>query len=171
MPEEIELIDEIDRDGRTIATHPRSYLKESAFLHKAVLVLPRTADGRILLGRRAKSKSTDPDLWCCLIGGKVKSGESDDAAAAREMQEEVGMSSPLKKVTSFTYEKPDFRCVFSLFTTKTPVLQSDLVLDPQENQYSRAFAVDEALHMAEEKPEEFAAILIVAMKEFAKNIV
>lgn len=45
--------------------------------------------GRVLLGHR--TKVTEPATWC-LPGGAVEAGESFEAAAARELAEETGIT-------------------------------------------------------------------------------
>ena len=52
------------------------------------MVLVET-DGRVLLGRRVKPG--EPVTWC-LPGGHVEAGESFEQAAAREADEEAGVS-------------------------------------------------------------------------------
>ncbi|MDP3900880.1 MAG: NUDIX hydrolase [bacterium] len=45
------------------------------------------SEGKILLGRR--TRNPQPDWW--IIGGRMKRGESFHAAAARKMEEELGL--------------------------------------------------------------------------------
>lgn len=48
------------------------------------------ADGRLLLGHRAPSRTEYPDVWD-MVGGHVEPGESAVAALVREVREEVGV--------------------------------------------------------------------------------
>lgn len=165
-----ELIDEVDESGKVIATHPKSHIKEHMFLHKAVLVIPFTKDGKYLLGKRAKDKHPFPDSWCCAVGGKVSSGETLEEAAAREMKEELGSARPLRKVTSFLYNRPDYRAIFTIFTTAAPVSPDEFKPDPREVQYLSSFTMDEILEQAREAPDKFSPTFVAAIKEFAKHV-
>jgi 8-oxo-dGTP pyrophosphatase MutT (NUDIX family) len=49
------------------------------------------SDGRLLVHRRAPDKDVWPDRWDVAAGGVVGAGEAWDAAAARELAEEVGL--------------------------------------------------------------------------------
>ena len=49
------------------------------------------ARGRLLLQERDEHAPVDPDTWS-LVGGGVEAGESDAAAAVRELEEETGLS-------------------------------------------------------------------------------
>jgi isopentenyldiphosphate isomerase len=163
-----ELIDEVDRTGKVIATHPASRLKERMFMHSVSLVIPISADNKILISRRAKGKYPYPDTWCCCIGGKSSSGESGEETAAREMEEEIGRTYPVRKIASFVYDEEDYKAVFNLFTTKIPVDPAGLVLNPKEIQYSKAFTPEEVMKMLKERPWEFAPTFIIALREFVK---
>lgn len=164
-----EVIEEIDRDGKVIATHPVSYLKERMFLHRASLIIPKTGKNGILLSRRAKDQHPYPDTWVCGAGGKARPRESDEQAAIREMKEEIGRTYPLKKVATFIYEGREYKAVFSVFTTTVEVSPDDFKLDPKEIQYSKGFRLGEVLKMIKERPEQFAPTFIAAIREFAKK--
>jgi len=51
-----------------------------------------TADGRMVVARRAAHKRVDPGLWDNLAGGMIAAGESVDTALAREAFEEAGVN-------------------------------------------------------------------------------
>jgi isopentenyl-diphosphate Delta-isomerase len=165
-----EFIDEVDKTGKVIATHPKNYLKERMFLHQVVLIIPRSKDGKYLLSLRAKDKYPFPDSWCCAVGGKVNSGETIEEAAFREMKEEIGVTYPVKKVASFLYDKPEYKAIFTVFTTTVIVSPTELKLDPQEIQYSDSLPLNEILKLVEQTPDKFSPTFIAAIKEFAKNI-
>jgi isopentenyldiphosphate isomerase len=164
-----ELIDEVDRADNVIATRPRSDLKKKAFFHNVSLVMLMTRSGKLLLARRANGKPPYPNTWSCGVGGAARSGESAEDAAKREMQEEIGKVYPIKKVSSFVYDK-DYKVIFTVFTTAVPISSDELTLDPEEIQYCRAFTVEEIIRMIKINSEEFAPTFIAAMKEFLEYL-
>ena len=50
-----------------------------------------TANGDLVVARRAEHKQIDPGLWDNLVGGMVPAGESEEQALAREAHEEAGL--------------------------------------------------------------------------------
>jgi isopentenyldiphosphate isomerase len=65
----------------------------------AVLVLRPT--GRILLQQRSKRDLWQPGLWTISSTGHVKMGESYEAAAGRELGEELGIRGELRLVRKY----------------------------------------------------------------------
>lgn len=165
-----ELIDEVDKAGNVIATHPTSHLKEKTFFHNVSLIIPMTKGNRFLFARRARDKHPYPNTWVCGVGGKALSGESAEDAAKREMQEEIGRIYPLKEVTSFVYDEEDYKAIFTVFTTTVPISKNELALDPNEIQYCKAFTIKEIMRMINATPQEFAPTFIIAIKEFSKGV-
>ena len=51
-----------------------------------------TAEGQLVVARRAEDKSIDPGMWDNLVGGMIAAGESELDALAREAYEEAGLS-------------------------------------------------------------------------------
>lgn len=168
MDAKTELIDEVDSSGNYIATHPRSELKKRMFFHKAALIIPIAEEGKVLLGMRAKDKHPYPGTLCCAVGGGIASGETEEQAARREMLEEIGKEYPLRMVSRYVYDQPTDKKIFTLFTTTVPVRPDELVIDPVETQYVKAYGIDEVLKMIEKSPETFAPTAIPAIREFAK---
>ena len=61
-------------------------------IHAVARVHVRDAHGRLLLQRRAASKDIAPGLWDTSVGGHLLPGEEAEAAARREMREELGVA-------------------------------------------------------------------------------
>lgn len=162
-----EMIEEVDWDGNVIAVHPRTLLKKRMFPHKASLVLPKTKEGKIILCKRAKDKHPFPGTWCCAVGGKVMAGETEEQAALREMEEEVGFVRDLIKVTSFNYDEDDYKGLFTIFTTELSM--NDLNPNPSEIEFLQDFNIDEIGDMLKNSPDDFAPTFRVAILEFIKN--
>ncbi len=161
-----EYIDEVDASGRIISSHPKSLLKNKMFMHKVSLVIPRTADGKFILSKRSKNKFPFPDTWCCAVGGKVSSGESEEEAAVREMGEEIGINASIMPVSSTVYDKGDYKGLFSVFTSQLPVNVEDMVLDEDEIQELGCFSLEEIGEMINEDKEQFAPTFRAVLKDF-----
>ena len=65
--------------------------------HRAVHVLVFDDDGRVFLQKRTMKKDMSPGLWDSSCSGHVDSGEDYDAAATRELGEELGIARELAK--------------------------------------------------------------------------
>ena len=60
-------------------------------IHAVARVHVRDAQGCLLLQRRSRSKDIAPGLWDTSVGGHLLPGEEAEAAARREMREELGV--------------------------------------------------------------------------------
>lgn len=98
-----EMLDIVDKDGNTIRTAPRSEIHGNpALLHKVVHVLVFDDHERVLLQKRAMTKDVAPGKWDTSVGGHVSPGEDLQLAAAREMEEELGVL-PEKMTYLYSY--------------------------------------------------------------------
>lgn len=71
-------------------------------------------DGQVLLAQRPEGKSL-AGLWE-FPGGKLEPGESPEAALARELDEELGITAPqLEPFTFVSFAYPEFHLVMLLY--------------------------------------------------------
>lgn len=59
--------------------------------HRATHVVVEDAQGRVFLQKRSMAKDTAPGRWDSACSGHVDAGESYEAAAVRELREEIGL--------------------------------------------------------------------------------
>jgi isopentenyldiphosphate isomerase len=83
-----ELLNVYDAEGDVIGAKPRRDAKASGLAVGAVNVLLVNAGGQILLQRRPEDKENG-GLWDKSVGGHVSAGETHDATAVRETEEEL----------------------------------------------------------------------------------
>lgn len=78
-----------DRDP--VAVIERAACRALGITTVAVHLNAFTPDGRLWVARRAEHKQIDPGRWDNLVGGMVSADECEEAALAREAQEEAGL--------------------------------------------------------------------------------
>ena len=109
-----ELLDILDESGRVIGQELRSECHRNPQLrHRAVHVFVRNSRGGIFLQKRSLTKKIQPGKWDTSVGGHLQVGESYEAAAARELQEELGLNlqnlggpSALKRRHDYVWQSP-----------------------------------------------------------------
>lgn len=87
-----ELFDVYDENGARTGCAPRSRCHgDPSLIHRAVHIYVFDGAGeRILLQKRSAAKDIQPGKWDTSVGGHVALGESVEAAARRELREELG---------------------------------------------------------------------------------
>lgn len=79
---------------------------EKALLHRAFSVFIFNSRGELLLQQRAKEKYHCGGLWTNTCCSHPRPLEDTMQAANRRLQEEMGFTTPLKKVFDFVYKAP-----------------------------------------------------------------
>ncbi|MDT7707344.1 MAG: hypothetical protein QOG20_2951 [Pseudonocardiales bacterium] len=106
MRAEDEQVAVFDAAGRMTGAAPRGVVYRDGIWHGATGVLVRSGDGeRVYLHRRSPEKLVFPHCYDCWAGGVIGPGETPDDAAARELEEELGISDvPLTPTDRFTFD-------------------------------------------------------------------
>lgn len=90
MSEYFEIVDENDEViGKALRSECHG---NPQLIHRVAHVLVFDRQGRLLLQKRAQSKDVQPGKWDTSVGGHLDPGESYEAAARREMFEELGVA-------------------------------------------------------------------------------
>ncbi|MEX0704458.1 MAG: NUDIX domain-containing protein [Planctomycetales bacterium] len=99
MPEEV--FDVVDSADRVVGRAPRSEVHARGLLHRAVSVFVFDPAGRLLVQKRTETKDEFPGRWTSSASGHLAAGEDYDAAAPRELEEELGLRLPLERLEKF----------------------------------------------------------------------
>ena len=86
-----EFFDVVDGNDAVIGRAPRREVHARGLWHRAVHVLVFNAVGQTFLQKRSLLKDMSPGCWDAACSGHLDSGEEYDAAAARELGEEIGV--------------------------------------------------------------------------------
>lgn len=86
-----ELLTVVNHLDEPLEPLPRSKVHARGLLHRAVHVFVTTPDGLTCIQMRSAAKDTYPLHYEC-VGGHVNPGETYEAAARREVEEELGVT-------------------------------------------------------------------------------
>ena len=122
MPEE--LFDVVDEQDRVLRQAPRSVVLANKWLHRAAHIFVFNSRGELLVHRRSATKDECPNVCTSSASGHLAAGEDYATAAVRELEEELGLTSPIELLgiipangaeTSF-----EFSGLFHTVTDETP---------------------------------------------------
>jgi len=110
-----ELFYHVDDQDRVIGAVTRGEVHANPeILHRSVFVLVFNQAGELLLQKRSASKDKFPGCWTISASGHVDYGHSYAEAAARELEEELGLSLVLKPEQKvFLPEESEFAWIYS----------------------------------------------------------
>jgi isopentenyl-diphosphate delta-isomerase type 1 len=86
-----EYFDVVNERDEPIGRAPRPEVHAQRLRHRAVHVLVFNHAGLVFLQKRSMTKDTSPGLWDSSCSGHLDAGEDYDAAARRELGEELGL--------------------------------------------------------------------------------
>jgi 16S rRNA (adenine1518-N6/adenine1519-N6)-dimethyltransferase len=89
----------VDEDDQVIASAPRREVHGNNLRHRAVHMLVFNRQGELFLQKRSRWKDRHPGLWDSSAAGHVDAGEEYDAAASRELREELGVTAKLTRIS------------------------------------------------------------------------
>ena len=102
----------VHKNGDFIAWKPRKEIHDNMLIHRSINVFVLHPDGRLLLQQRAANKRTFPLYWDISCSGHVDYEDHPNgdphacteaflSAATREIQEELGIDSPLSPIGEY----------------------------------------------------------------------
>lgn len=87
-----EFFDVVNDRDEPVGRAQRSEVHARGLLHRAVHVLVFDEHGRVFVQKRSMQKDCSPGLWDSSCSGHLDAGEDYDAAAVRELHEELGLA-------------------------------------------------------------------------------
>lgn len=152
-----EILEFVDINDRVLGTATRREIHERGLMHRAVHVFLFNRDGEIYVQRRSSIKDRFPDRLDSSAAGHVEPGESYEAAAVRELQEELGIVAEVEEI---------------LRTGASPVTDNEHVVlcrartdaapvpDPDEVQWGSFMSPDSLTGLMHSQPDDFVPSFI-----------
>ena len=100
MAEQVILVDEFDKE---LGLMEKMEAHEKGLLHRAFSVFVLNAEGELMIQQRAFHKYHSGGLWTNTCCSHPRKGETNEEAAHRRLQEEMGFDCFLEKQFHFIY--------------------------------------------------------------------
>ena len=94
----------VDENDRAIGTLGKTEVHLKGFLHRAISVFIFNSKGELLLQKRSENKYHSGGLWTNTCCSHPRPGENTLNDAARRLEEEMKIMTPLKFLRSFQYK-------------------------------------------------------------------
>ena len=158
-----EIFDVVDEQDRVVRQAPRSEVHARGLLHRAVHVFVLNSAGELLVQMRSANKDEFPLCWTSSASGHLGAGETYEAAAPRELEEEVGLRASLEFVEKFPASRElanEHTVLYRATSDEQPRF------DPWEIERLAFHRPDELMEMLERAPEKFSPPFAFLLKWF-----
>ena len=91
-----EIVTVVNLADEVVASRPRPEVKKIGYTYRVTYILVFNRAGEILVQKRTDIKDWCPGRFDLAAGGIIQYDESYDLSAARELEEELGISPPLQ---------------------------------------------------------------------------
>lgn len=136
-----EFVDVVDESDTILRSATWKEMMEKSLLHRTSNTMVFNSEGKLFVHKRAEHLKLYPGLWDVKFGGSVRSGETYEDAAKRELFEEAGIHDleikPIFKLRNKRKENNVHRSVFKC------VYDSKITLDKSEVAEGKFMKIDE----------------------------
>lgn len=101
---EPEIVTIIDLSDQVVDSLPRSEVKKIGHTYRVTYILVFNRSGEVLVQRRTDCKDWCPGRFDLAAGGIIQFNESYELSARRELEEELGITPPLKPCFDMFYD-------------------------------------------------------------------
>ena len=150
-----EFFDVVDENDGVIGRERRRDVHARGLWHRAVHVLVFDAAGRTFLQKRSMAKDMSPGCWDAACSGHLDSGEGYDAAAARELGEEIGVRVTPGELTRWLRVEACARTGWEFLWVYRLRHEGPFVLHPEEIERGEWVEPAALTTLMREKPEDF----------------
>lgn len=156
-----EFFDVVDRHDRVLWQAPRSVVHARRWLHRAVHIFVRNSRGELLVHLRSAEKDDYPLCYTSSASGHLHAGEDYRTAAARELEEELGLRSPIRYLGKFdagpdtAFEHSE---LYDTVTDETPIF------DPREIASGDYYPLPELMAWVAREPSRFTPCFLTLLE-------
>ena len=143
----MEMVEVIDANFNVLKIVSREEIIEKNLKHKGAFVIVKNDSGQCYAQKRSAKKETYPGLWCVSAGGGVVAGESFEAAASRELEEELGIKAEIEFAFDFSFYSDVANYISKIYIA---VYNGEIRPNPEEIEQGKWVTKEEVMQMIQE---------------------
>ncbi len=166
----MEFLDVVNNDDKVIGRAPRSQVYANLLTHRIAHVILFNKTGKMCLQMRG-NVSFCPFHWDFTASGHVRSGETYEEAAFRELDEEVGVKTKIKFEYKdlYTYTGNERNGLKKFLATFSGVYEGKFKLDKNEVEKVGFFSLEEIRDMMDKGEKFHPELSFILRKHFGVN--
>lgn len=158
-----EWLDIVDKEDKVIGKAPKDDIYARNCLHRIVHIFVFNEKGEMAIQMRSATKSFAPNCWTTGAAGHVCANEGPKLAAERELEEEIGLKTPIEYKAKIYYQDTPDRPSKFLYCYETRS-EGPFTCDPAEVDFCRFFSFEKIQDMVK-RGEGFHPEFIFLLKE------
>jgi len=160
----MEFIDVVSETDEVIGQAPKNEIYEKRLLHRIVHIFVFNDKGEMALQLQSKYKKFCPQHWVTSAAGHVISGETEEAAAIRELEEETGIRTQVEFLYKDLYNvSSNFRKILITFKSG---FNGPFKINPMEVEKIEFFTIDKIKEMIKSGEKFHPELLFLLKKHF-----
>lgn len=157
-------MDFVNEKDEVLGNLPKKEIYEKQLTHRIVHIFIFNNKGERALQLQSRQKSFCPLHWATSATGHVKSGETYEQAALRELEEEIGVKTTIDFLHKDLYEvRKGFTKFLSTFKT---IYNGPFILKPDEVEKVEFFSLEEIQKMIKSGEKFHPELLFLLEKHF-----
>lgn len=162
-----EMVAVLDEGNAVIGAATRSVVRAQNLRHACVTVLVSNSAGQVYVHRRTETKDVYPGCYDMMAGGVLQAGEEPAVAAAREAEEELGVTG----VGLVPLAEADYADAHSQYHAYgyTTTYDGPIRWQPEEVAWGTWVSPDELLAMVEDPAYSFAPDTLAFLRRWMRE--
>ena len=158
----VELNIEVDENNNQIGLRPKSDFHTGKYIHRSAHLILFNLKNEILLQKRVATKKWYPNLYTYSVSATV-ANETYEECINREMQEEIGINIPIKKLFVYQFFDKVDKAFRAVFIGKT---DNKIYPDQREIQKVKWINANDLKKDILENPDKYTPPFVEGMKKY-----
>lgn len=155
----------VDENDRLLGALPRAELRARGLIGRGTFIFLLNGEGQLCVHQRVMSKAVYPGYFDVAAGGMVAADEPYDIAAARELEEELGIAGvALRDHGRFFFDAPENRLWGAIYSAES---DAPLRVQPEEVAAAWFVPIEDVMVDIEQRP--YCPDSLVALTHFLAN--